>query len=192
MKTFLLATTLASTLVFSATASAASNNVKASNFSNTWVEASFTDFDSGLDGFKVEGSYALNEHLNVIGTAGLFDDTGIDAQLLTLGLSYAIGLATTKKSDILIHAEFASSKVDFDNPNIRSEDDRGLILGTEFRFQALDVLELYADLSYTTLWDNDLMIEGGARLEVAEDIQINAGLQLSDDDMLYLGARFSF
>ena len=157
----------------------------ASHLDNNWLAINYVDFNGGLAGLRAEGSKALDANLNVIASLGLFSDSGFDLVSLSAGASYAIGLDQEEKLDLVPHAELAFGDSDADN-------EFGLIVGAEARFQALPTLELYADMSYTTLFNNDLSLAAGARLQVKETLQVTAGLQFSDDDQFQLGARFYF
>ena len=188
MRKIITAVVLSSTMTMSAMA-AAQVNVVPPNFSNTWVEAKFVDYDSNADGFLFEGSYGLDKNLNVIGSLELGDTNGADYSILTGGASYALGLGNLSNLDLLIHAELGFGQVDV---GAGDDSDVGVIFGGELRFTPIEVIEVYGDLYYGTVWNSDLGLEIGGRFYATKELVLSLGLEIADNDALYLGARFNF
>ena len=176
MKKLLSSTILASAMVYGAAASAQGLQIQPSGFNNTWVDVEYVDVADGA--VRARGSYGFDKNLNAIGSVILGD--GFKG--LTGGVSYAVGLQD--KLDMLLHAELTYIDVDCAG----SCDDTDFRLGSEFRFQLMQPLELYGDIYYQDGVDFDL----GARYTVKEGLKIIGGVDFSDDETLHIGARIEF
>ncbi len=157
----------------------------ASQLDNNWLAIKYVDNSGGLAGLRAEGSKALDANLNVLASLEYLSDSGFDVMTASAGASYAFGLNIQETVDMVPHLEVAFADGDTDS-------EFGLIFGAEARFQALATLELYADMSYSTLFSNDLSLAAGARLQVKEALQITAGWQFADNDQFHLGARLYY
>lgn len=175
-----------------APAMAQTSDALPSNFSYNYVEVDYVDMDSDLDGLRILGSFDVHSNVSVIGNLGLFGRKGVDVTNLTVGAAFHMGIPEVTNLDIRAHAELEFVDLDFSCSGCGSDDDRGLRIGAEVRFKPIDVLEVYGDLTYKTVYDNDMILSGGVRFYVVPNIQLTAGLELSDDDALYIGGRFSF
>jgi hypothetical protein len=89
--------------------------------------------------------------------------------------------------DGVIHGEI--EKYDED---CKGCDETGILVGLELRYQVIPELEAYLDTSLRTAGENDFIIGTGVRYAVIDQLQLVAGLTLSDNDELSLGARYNF
>jgi len=201
MNKLLVATTLLTTLSLPTLAQQGNIPVLPSNFSYNYVEVDYVDFDGNLDGFNFEASYDISQNINVIGSLGLFDGGSYDATLLSGGAAYhfgvgqAFGVEKLNNMDLMIHAELEYiwySNCDGKGKCKNDNDDLGIYTGVEARYQVLDILEVYADLSVRTTSKNDLILSSGVRFSATETILITAGFELGDNDAISLGGRFNF
>jgi Outer membrane protein beta-barrel domain len=160
-------------------------------FSYNYLQFSFVDLDSGLDGFKIDGSFDLNPNLALTASYMTTDNSSsFDYDLFALGLAYHQRLVDIPKSDIVLHGEFLSASLDHAHGSFtHSHDDDGLRLGAMLRYQAQQNIELFGDLSYTSIYDNDLALTAGVNLALNRQFSVVAAVELSDDDMLLLGIR---
>lgn len=179
----------------------AQDNAAANNFNYSFVEADYVDFDSGFDGFRVKGSFDLQSNLAVIGSVGLYDEKNADLRVVSGGVAYhrnageLLEADALRNTDLVFHGELEWAEVSVDCPSFascRDDDDIGILAGVEARIAIIDRLEAFADLSLRTTWDTDVVFGGGVRFSVIEQLQLLAGVELADDDNIYLGARFNF
>ena len=176
-----------------------------SNFSYNYAEASFVDndFDSG---FSFGGSFDVHNSLAVIGS---YLTTG-DYTELKIGAAHHAKAGFLERADLVIHASFI--KAEYDRPDIAVPavvifgitvspaytidgggfDDSGLITGGTLRFEPLDRLEVFGDVSYTTIFDGDLLITGGAEWSFNDNLSVRGSYTLSDNDTLSAGVRYYF
>lgn len=184
----LLACTLA-TPAFAATPAATQS--RGQLFSYNYAQLSLVDLDSGFDGFKIEGSFDMNPEL-ALTTSYMSTDNGsrFDYDLFTLGLAYHTRLADLPRSDIVLHGEFQNASLEHDRfGHAYDNDETGLRLGAMLRHQARKNIELFGDLSYSSLYDNDLALTAGVNLALNQQFSVVGAIELSDDDMLLLGLR---
>lgn len=178
--------------------------VKETNFNYNYVEVDYVDYDSGLDGFNIEGSYDIRENINVLGSLGLFSEGSYDFTRLSGGVAYHFGIgqafdvAALNEMDAMMHVELEYANREWsgwcnNNRKCKYDDDEfGIYSGVEVRYTVLPGLEVYADGSFRTTFDNDFIISSGVRFGVTEAIQLTAGFELADDDLLQIGGRFNF
>lgn len=173
------------------------------DFSYTWVEVNYVDLDSDLDGLRVKGSLEITEPISVIGSIGLYSEGRVDVTSFSGGASYHLnvgsltGVGELNKLDAVVFAEIQYLEVEVGSVN---DDEMGIRTGAEARYQALEMLEAYIEISYSTVdtrvngngYGNDFSFGTGVRYAPVDFLQLTAGLTFADDDELYLGARFNF
>lgn len=177
-------------LVLTAPASAAgSSQPRSGLFSYNYLQLSFVDFDSDFSGFKLDGSFDLQPDLALIGSFLSADrHNSYDYNLFTLGLAYHQRLSGMPKSDIVLHGEFEHASIKYAHRN----DDNGLRLGAMLRGQIHRNIELFGDVSYASLYDNDLGLTLGLNLSLNQQFSVVGSAEFSDNDMLLLGVRLLF
>lgn len=174
-----------------ATSAFAASQPKAVLFSYNYLQIAFVDLDSDYDGFKLDGSFDVSRNLTLTATY-MNTDSGAyhDYDLFTLGLAYHQRLVDLPSSDIVIHGEFErASRDNRHNNHLHSNDESGLGFGAMLRHQAQRNIELFGDLTYSSLYDNDLALTAGVNLTLNQRFSVVAAVELSDDDMLLLGLR---
>lgn len=164
---------------------------RAALFSYNYAQLSYVDFDGGFDGFKIEGSFDINPELALTTSYMSTDNRGyLDYDLFTLGLAYHQRLVDLPKADIVLHGEFERASLDYAHAgHVHSNDDTGVRFGAMLRYQVQKNIETFGDLSYSSLYDNDLALTAGVNLALNQQFSVVAAVELSDDDMLLLGLR---
>jgi len=159
---------------------------KSALLSYKYVQLSYVDFDSDFSGFKIDGAFDIQSDLALIASYLSADRrNAYDYDLFTLGLAYHQRLSGIPKSDIVLHGEFEHASVNY----WRNNDDNGVRLGAMLRGQIQRNIELFGDVSYTSLYDNDLGLTLGLNLALNQQFSIVASGEFSDDDMFLLGVR---
>lgn len=161
-------------------------------FSYQYLQFAFVDLDSDFDGIRLDGSFDLSNDLALTAAYMATDnDSRIDYDLLGLGVAYHQRLANIPRSDLVLHGEFQRGEVEVRRNPYFDHDDTGLRLGAMIRHQAQQNLEVFGDLSYTSLFDNDLALTAGVNLALNRQFSFVGSIELSDDDMLLLGVRLN-
>lgn len=174
-----------------ATPAFAASQTKGGLFSYNYAQFSFVDLDSGFNGFKIDGSFDMNPDLALTASYMNTDHSGhLNYDLLTFGLAYHKRLVDLPKSDIVLHGEFEHASLDSTHASyVRRDDDSGLRFGATLRYQVQKNLETFGDLSYSSLYNNDLALTAGVNLAINQQFSVVGAVELSDDDMLLLGLR---
>lgn len=168
----------------------AATPAKGQLFSYNYAQLSFVDLDDGFDGFKIDGSFDVAPELALTASYMTTDNShNFDYDLFTLGLAYHARLVDLPRSDIVLHGEFERATVDHPYFSHGDNDENGLRFGAMLRYQAQKNLELFGDLSYTSLYDNDLALTGGVNVALNQQFSAVASIELSDNDMMLLGIR---
>lgn len=164
---------------------------RAALFSYNYAQLSFVDLDAGFEGFKIDGSFNINPDLALTASYMSTDNNpSLNYDLFTLGLAYHQRLVDLPKADIVLHGEFEHASQDYvRSGTVRSNDDSGLRFGAMLRYQARKNIETFGDISYTSLYSNDLALMAGVNLALNQQFSVVGSIELSDDDMLLLGIR---
>ncbi len=171
-----------------ATPALAAKPAAAGLFSYNYVQLSYVDLDSGFDGFKVDGSLDLNPSLALTASYMSTDrKNSIDYDLFTLGLAHHQRLVDLPKADLVLHGEFQRASLDYAYNNHDTE--TGIGFGAMLRYQVQKNFETFGDLSYTSLYDNDVALTLGLNLALNQQISLVGAIEMSDDDKLLLGVR---
>lgn len=169
--------------------------LSASAFEYNYAQGSFVDndFDSGI---MVEGSYDVTDLASV---QGYYFSTG-DFSGFSIGGSYRLNdmVSVPEGSSLSGHVAFESAKFDCSatvfgvTVDCGSFDDTGIAFGGLYQYQLQDNLELFGDLTYTTIYDGDFQITGGAKFDFAENLSVVGSYTISDADLLKIGVRYTF
>ena len=166
----------------------------ASHFSYNYADILFVDndFDSGFMG---RGSYDVTGNIAVMGSylvAG-------DYTALSIGAAHHAQADFLDRADLVLHASF--DKVEYDFPTTTflgfvvgggGFDDSGFTFGATLRHELQDKLELFGDVSYSTVFDGDIQFTGGAVYSFSDTLSVVGSYQLADLDTLSLGVRYYF
>ena len=178
---------IASLLAVSA-ASAQTPNRPVMNYN--YAELRFVDVDvAGGDGFRLGGSYALDNNWLIVGSLTTLDfNNDVDTFTLDIGAGYV----WPWQEDWDLVATLRFQNTDVDTP-FGSDDDSGAALSGGVRGLITPEFEVRGAVNHVTVGDNDTFIE------IAGDYyfspQFAAGLSvdvLGDVDTFTIGARWFF
>ncbi len=161
------------------------NEARPNQFSYNYAEIQYVDMDSGLDGFRLSGSYDIKPNLAITGSLLKASVGRFDYDLVGLGAAYHARWVEFEKSDLIIHTSLVSGDASNDS-------ELGLTFGAKVRASLKEQLEIYGDLSYTTVFDGDLALDIGAAYTFAPDLAATLNYQLTDNDALSIGLRYYF
>jgi len=156
-------------------------------FSYNYVQAGYIDMDGGLDGLTIAGSHDIMPAIAINASYANTSQGNQDYKLFSLGASYHGRLDLVRNSDMALHGEFVDASRDSGNNN---NDDNGLRVGALLRYQAQPNLELFGDISFTSLYDNDLILTEGLALRFNNNITTVVTYEASDNDSLSVALRF--
>lgn len=170
---------------------------KPNTFSYNYVEANVIHMDHrDLNGLRFNGSFSFLANMSVIGSVTAATRSRTDHQAVTAGVAYHQELQGTllKKTDVIVHGSVEYREFKY-NPRVgRSykDDDKGFIFGAGVRHQLITDLEVFGDFSVRTAGETDPFVTLGARYNVLPALQVNTSLEVSDNDIVAIGARYSF
>lgn len=170
----------------SLSAQAAEPKTKASLFSYNYLQATYVDMDGGLDGLAFGGSLDIADNLAINASYMTTDDSGTDYDLLSIGANYHFKFDQLENADLALHGEYVDADIDRRNAN---RDDDGLRFGALLRYQVQPNLEVFGDISYTTLFDNDMTLTPGIVLHFTPQVAAVVSYEHSDADILQFGVR---
>ena len=185
--------------VFSTAVSAADfsfDRVIPSWFSYSYAEIEYVDMDDGFGGLLAGVSFDIKPNWNVMGQY-LFASRSrygvdLDYKVVSIGGGYHYQLKNFEKSDLMFHASLMqgsagqTAQQNFKN----EEDDNGIRLGVRLRFEPQPDFEVNADISYNSLFDNDLTFSPGALYKINPRFEVKCSFEFGDLDMLSIGVRY--
>jgi len=158
----------------------------------SYLEALPVSFDVGGSGFMLKGSTESHSKFHYVGRIGVTDTY----QEALLGAGYYVTPNTAGRFTVVLQAgvEYGSFSLDDDqNSDITAElTDTGLYFGAGTRFVVHHRFELKAGLGYSTFFDGDLMVFGGAYWQVAPRLDLVSQFELGDNDLVGLGIRYYY
>lgn len=169
-----------------------------SHFSYNYAEAFYVDVDGYDSGFMFRGSYDFKENIAFVGSYL----TSGDYAALSFGAAYHSEATFMANADLVLHASYESAEIDFSETNCGffgcfttsySDDDTGLTFGATLRHELQEGLEVFGDVSYSTIWDGNIILTGGAAYAVKPGLSVMGSYQIYDDlDTLSLGIRYLY
>ncbi len=185
--------------VFSTTVSAADfsfSRVIPSWFSYSYAEIEYVDMDGGFNGLLAGVSFDIRPNWNIMGQY-LFAShsrygSDLDYKVVSVGGGYHYQLKNFEKSDLMFHASLMQGSAEqSEQRNIKHEtDDNGIRLGIRLRFEPQADFEVNADVSYNSLFDNDLTFSPGVLYQINPRFAVKGSFEFGDLDMLSLGIRY--
>jgi len=186
-------------LALSANASAADfsfSRVIPSWFSYSYAELEYVDMDGGFNGLSAGVSFDIKPNWNIMGQY-LFASTSnnnvdLDYRVISIGGGYHYQLKNFENSDLMVHASLLQGKTewavvrDIKNDN----DDTGIRLGARLRVEPQPDLEVNADISYDSLFENDLTFTPGVLYNINPQLAVKGSFSFGDLDMLSIGIRY--
>ncbi len=186
-------------VVLSSTASAADfsfSRVIPSWFSYNYAEIEYVDMDDGFNGLSAGVSFDIKPNWNVMGQYLLASNSkynlDLDYRVVSVGGGYHYQLKNFEKSDLMFHASLLQGKTEWAaESRIRGdESDSGIRLGARLRFEPQPDLEVNADISYNSLFDNDLTFSPGVLYRFHPQFAVKGSFEFGDLDMLSIGVRY--
>ncbi len=167
-------------------------------FSYSYAELEYVDMDEGFSGLSAGVSFDIKPNWNIMGQY-LFSNTSkynidLDYRVISVGGGYHYQLKNFEKSDLMFHASLMQGKTawavqrNFKN----NEEDSGIRLGVRLRFEPQPDFEVNADISYNSLFDNDLTFSPGVVYKINPQLAVKGNFEFGDLDMLSIGVRYYF
>lgn len=172
------------------TAVAQSARQAPADLSYTYAELRFVDVDlAGGDGFRINGSYALDANWIILGGLTTLDfNNDVDSTILEIGGGYVWNYTP----DWDLTANLRLVRQDVDAPGF-DDDDTGFAFAAGARGMLAPQFEVRGSVNHVNLDDSDTF------LELAGDYyftnQISAGISVEfagDTDVFTIGARWFF
>jgi len=162
-----------------------------SSFHYDYLDGAFVLGD--FYGLQANGSFHLDGPWLALGRFEyLTDDEGntdIDLFLFSGGVGYVHTLQDDL--DLVGSAELQIGHAEFENPGGSGDDDDvGLRLRAGLRFQANDEIELEGGLSFATIFDEDLGLDGRILYAFDEKLSGFVGFDIRDDTFATVGVRY--
>ncbi len=185
MKSTLIATAAGAALLpLAATAASFIDEVRPNAFVYDYAQVQIVDFESGPTGLSLGASIDIRPNLSITGTLTGASGNGGDYDLWSVGAAYHARWVEFEKTDLIVHGALGRGKTRYDS-------DVGIALGARVRAWVRPHLELYGDLTLTTVLDTDLAFTFGAAYSIPDTpFQAFADYRIADDDRLAFGLRY--
>lgn len=170
------------------------NAERPNHFSYNYADISYSDLAHGLDGFAVAFSYDIRNNIAVTGQmlTGDRNNPNTDYDMVSIGAGYHFKVPSMTDSDVLFHAELVHAE---GSAGAFDDDDTGLRLGSKLRMNLQPGVEVFGDLSLTTVdeaGNDDILITTGLAYEFAEGVAGFVSYEFSDREWLQLGLRYYY
>ncbi|HEY9033261.1 MAG TPA: hypothetical protein VIN71_04925 [Pseudomonadales bacterium] len=166
-------------------------------FSYDYVEVGLLHMDRhNLNGLRSSGSFTVMHNLSVIGSLTAAMRSDAEQQALTAGVAYHQKLHGTvlQATDFILHAELEAQRIKLERRFLRdrTETHAGVVVGAGLRNRLIDDVEVFADFSVRTTGSTDPFVTLGGRFSVLPELQLQASLEVGDNDTFLTGVRYSF
>jgi len=155
-------------------------------FSYNYAQLDYVDMDNSYDGLSISGSYEIYPQVAIIGSILDTSDSGNGYSRLAVGAAHHGKLEQLQNSEVNLHAELEFGDIEAGK---RSDDEIGLRAGATLRLEIQPNLEAFGDVSYSTLFNNDLQVTPGVLLYISPIVAAHVSYQISDNDTLMFGVR---
>ncbi|MDB4222229.1 hypothetical protein N9850_00535 [Granulosicoccus sp.] len=158
----------------------------------SYLEAMPVSFDVGGAGLMLEGSTESHSKFHYVGRIGVTNTY----QEAMLGAGYHLTPSAADRFTLMLQAgvEYgAFSLDDGQNPAITAKySDSGLYFGAATRLVLNRRFELKGGLGYSTFFQGDLSMFGGAYWHMTPQLDLVSQFELGDNDLVGLGIRFYY
>lgn len=165
-------------------------NNKRKRFS--YVEAVPVTFDFGDSGLLVKASSESHSKFHYVGRIGVAQSY----REAMLGGGYYLTPATADRLTVVLQAGVEYGSFDLsDEPdsNIKTDySDTGLYFGAATRLIVSNRFELRGGLGYSTFFQGDLLMFGGAYWQINPQLDFVSRFEIGDNDLVGLGIRFYY
>jgi hypothetical protein len=145
-----------------------------------------------FDGLRVGGSFPIQGPWIALGRFDYMTEeegsVDVDVLLLSGGAGYVHTI--DEKLDLIGSAEIEIGDIEVDGGG--DDDDIGIRLRGGVRYQAHEKVELAGGLSFATVFDEELGIDGQALYAFNENIAGFVGFDNREDTVWTIGVRFNF
>lgn len=168
--------------------------VSAASPSYNYVDVGYVsaDLDNGpsLDGYGLEGSFAINENFHVV--AGYAEVSKSPFTLTTGSVSLGYNYAMTSTTDLVARAGWVNGRVKVSG--FGSESDNGWGAQAGVRSMLSEQFELNGFVNYVDIFDDsDTSLEVGGVYHFTEVVGLGASVDFADDvTTWFVGLRLSF
>lgn len=156
-------------------------------FDYDYVQATVTSYDAGGNGLTVAVSKDLRSNVNAEAT---FSNAS-DYIAMSGRVGYHYELENVSRTDARFFAGLERAEF---NAGAGTQDtsESGVLVGAGLRSSASETLELTGEIAYHSLWDGDLSLMGGVRLQLNQQFDLIFDYTIADNDFFNLGARMYF
>lgn len=158
----------------------------------SYVEAIPVSYDVGGAGLVVKGSSESHSKFHYVGRIGVTSSY----QELMLGGGYYLTPRSAERLTMVVQAgvEYGSFRLEDDqNTDITvNYNDTGLYFGAATRLVLNHRFELRGGLGYSTFFQGDLLMFGGAYWHLTRRLDLVSQFELGDNDLIGLGIRFYY
>ncbi len=165
-------------------------------FSYSYAELEYVDMDEGFSGLSAGVSFDIKPNWNIMGqylfASNSKYNVDLDYRVVSVGGGYHYQLKNFEKSDLMFHASLLQGKSEWaTQSNVKGDDkDSGIRLGARLRFEPQPDLEVNADISYNSLFDNNLTFTPGVLYKINPQFAVKGSFEFGDLDMLSIGVRY--
>ncbi|GEM_PF-2051005 len=165
-------------------------------FSYSYAELDYVDMDDGFSGLSARVSFDVRPNWNIFGqylfASSSKYDIDLDYRVVSVGGGYHYQLKNFKNSDLLFHAALQQGKNEWANQFHQKgdESDSGIRIGAKLRFEPQPDLEVNADISYNSLFNNDLTFTPAVLYNINQQFAVKGSFEFGDLDMLSIGVRY--
>ncbi|MGV6816945.1 MAG: hypothetical protein ACWA44_06700 [Thiotrichales bacterium] len=156
-------------------------------FDYDYAQATITGYDVGGNGLSIGISRDITNNVNLTGS---FSNAS-DYIALSAGAGYHYELTNISGSDLRLFGGLERGEFNVGAGTIDTSD-TGLFGGVGIRTSASETLELAGEITYHTIWNGDLSIMGGARLQLNQQFDLVFDYTIADNDFFNIGARMYF
>jgi hypothetical protein len=164
----------------------AAEKTTSSQFNYNYVQLGYVNLDNNLDGIAVAASHDVAPEIAIDASYATTSDNNLDYDLFSIGASYHGKMDQINNADMALHLEYVDSTIKAGN---NKNDDNGLRVGSTLRYRAQPNLELFGDISFTNLYENDLILTSGILLHFDNNITAMVTYEASEIDAVMLGVR---
>lgn len=154
-------------------------------FSYDYAQISYVDMGNDFDGLAVAGSYDVHPQIAITASYTDVSEHGWDYSRLAIGAAHHGKFDKLKNADLALHAEYVRGSRGFRG---NDDDENAIRLGSTIRLQVQPNLEVSADVSFSTLYDNELQFTPAVLLHITPTVAAEVSYQLSDEILMF-GAR---
>jgi hypothetical protein len=158
----------------------------------SYVEAMPVSFDVGGSGLMLKGSSESHSKFHYVGRIGVTDAY----QEAMLGGGYYLTPSSAGRLTMVLQAgvEYGSFRLEDDQNSAVTVNynDTGLYFGTATRLVVNRRFELRGGLGYSTFFQGDLSMFGGAYWHMTPQLDLVSQFELGDNDLVGLGIRYYY